>query len=476
MKSFMRMMGIFSLLLVVTLSPVLTAAAQNGQGVNCRGLSEEDCQILLDSADKMTGLQSISVSSWSADMTVVAPEESVTLSGSGSARAMLPPSVVAMMSDMPAVGTGDVAALQALLSQFNSTMIQQMISEALLQFVLTDFTLDSPEESMSLTNASLVLKDGVFYLQAPSPNGSSAWFGQPIELSATDLEELDSALAEMQTNLSSEDFAQSLEIQPELMQFQQDLMAVVNEHITTVRGADEALNGQSMAAFTTTFDLAGLLADPALVDVIIQFADAQAAQTGESMDLTSGQLTLVFTMLQMVLGDSQIFTFQQWVGLDDLYLHKVQLDISVDADLSTFEADAGSVSFALSLSAEMDEFNAVTPESVEVPAEYHSMDASFLFGTAADLEATIEQGQTVSADLPGGEQLLYGIILPAGQDITFTLESDDGVYPQVYGPDGFQVDVNDVADPPSTFTFTTEQDGMYMIQINGWGSFDLTVQ
>jgi hypothetical protein len=474
MKSFMRMMGIFSLLLVVTLSPMLTAAAQDG--LNCRGLSEEDCQLLLDSADKMTGLQSISVSSWSANMTVVAPEESMTLSGSGSARAMLPPSVVAMMSDMPAVGTGDVAALQALLSQFNSTMIQQMISEALLQFVLTDFTLDSPEESMSINNVSVVLKDGVFYLQAPSPNGSSAWFGQPIEITSTDLAELDSALAEMQTSLSSEDFAQSLEIQPELMQLQQDLMAVVNEHITTVRGADETLNGQSMAAFTTTFDLAGLLADPALVDVIIQFADVQAAQTGESMELTSGQLTLVFTMIQMVLGDSQLFTFQQWVGLDDLYLHKVQLDISVDADLSTFEADAGSVSFALSLSAEMDEFNAVTPESVEVPTEYHSMEESFLFGTSAELEATIEPGLTVNGDLNNADQLVYGIILPAGQDVTFTLESDDWAYPQVYGPDGFQVDLNDVADPPSTFTFTTEQDGMYMIQVAGYGSFDLTVQ
>jgi hypothetical protein len=443
-------------------------AQQGGSGALCNGLSEADCRLLTDSTAAMQNPHSWTMPAWSFNLDMVSGEESVKLAANGSGTLVLPQVLMALASDMPQ--TGGVPSLA--------------LAELGLYVVVDHFSLQAPGEDLTSASVAVLFKDSVLYIQLESPNGATAWFGDQAELSATDLQDLQTTLDEVIMQLQSEDTQSMLAQISELSGVQTQITALANKYVTTTRGADQTLSGQAMAVFTTSFDLVGFLKDPELAPLLLDYlqnpAMAQISPDLNTTDLTATQIEFVLMTVGLLLKEPAI-TAEQWVGLDDHYLHKAGGNLALSIDPSLFGEEAAKYNIGLNASAavELEDIDTASLADVAPPTDYRSLDdtSEFLIGSPAMVEAQLQPGQTFSGSFAdSNRQDIFGLALQAGQSVQIEITTQGYPYLDVYGPDGFWLDdYNPWVDQPVDLTADTG--GEYLLKVTGSDTtYDLIVR
>lgn len=476
MKVVMRILMVGMLLM----SGSAVALAQTDMTVYCNGLSDEDCQLLQDAAAAMQQLESVRVPAWSMNFDMDIPEEPAQFSIRGSGVFVVPPAAVALMSDLPPVNSPDY--FTAVLEQMNAAWLEQLLSDMLMQLVVDEIVV-VPAEDLEATSFEMIIKDDTFYMHTLSPTGADMWFGQPVEFNPADSEELDATFDELRASLAGADMSEAMEMMEGMTAIQEQMTELATQYVTTARGADQTVDDQTVAVFTTSFDLAGFLAAPELPGLIMEFLQSPAfaeMQDADTEEINETQIQFLLSTAKMVVAESSITT-EQWVGVDNKFMYKVQADVNVQLDLALFGAEAGadSASFVVGYAVEMADHNGVDPASVEVPPSFQSMDAAtdFFAGTPDMIEGELELDAPVSNTFDAeDDQDVYQLSLAAGDVVELTLESDETIYMELYGPDGFQVaEFDPYTDAP--LSYTAEEAGAYLVVLEGYwdAAYTLTV-
>jgi len=478
-----RFLTVLVVALALIAGPVLSAFAQDANPV-CQGLSAADCELLRSAMKAQQRLTSISVPAWSINLYLTAEQESVFFEAHGSAAASLPAELAALRDAFLDIEMVTPDTLRAFLGQIDSATVQTILNNLLLSLVVDGFELETPEESIAGSGA-LLFKDSAIYLNLPAPSAENTWFGEPLEITETDLAELDVALAQLRAALLDEEMDEAFDAAGALLTMQQDIAALVQQHITTTRLPDDALGGQPVAVFTTTFNLKDLLADPSLAPTLMMLLKNLAEQNPDmtEMELNQPQLQLALVALDLMLTEGA-FTSSQWVGLDDGHLHRVTFDGTLNLDLSLFnneneDVPVGPVIFSVSLAADFEDFDAVTPDQIISPATFYPTDEidNFLVGTPNQIESVVAVGDVINRTMPfDGDTHIFALPLEAGESIILTLESESFPYLSVYNPDAFLVDtLSTYSGEP--LSFTADSAGVHFITVEGYSklSYRLTI-
>lgn len=492
MKLFTR---IIVLLLIVLLGagPVPAAIAQDGGGAvpNCNGLSDADCEIIQASMAAMQTIRSFSVPAWNLTFDVQAGAESMAFAANGTGAAILPPSIAAWMSDLPPItGATNLGPVIAVLETLDAALIEQALAEIGLYLAVDGAMISLPGETAS-GGAEILLKDNGLYMRFESPTGAEAWFGDTFDLTESDLTNLNESLDEMIAALQADDVQQALAQLSEFSGTMTELQALVSQYVVTTRGPDVELVGQpagtELMHFTTTFDLPGLINDPALAGLVYQVLQNPAlgeldVDLQDLENVNETQVQFVLMTVGMLLGDTTLL-MDQVISPDDLHVVHFGYVFEFDVDLSLFgsEADFDRVAITVTFDADLADFNSASLDDVAIPSSYHDLDEteSFLVGSPEMIDSELQVGQTYSAAFKGDgdDRHIYALALEAGDTIQFELESDDYPYLALYGPDGFEVASFDTY-YDDVMAFTAEAAGQYLVVVEAsWSmNYDLTIR
>src|SRR5690606_9908152 len=125
------------------------------------------------------------------------------------------------------------------------------------------------------------------------------------------------------------------------------------------------------------------------------------------------------------------------------------------------------------------DFNAVTPDMVEVPDDYLPLEQidEFLPGGPSQIVDELAPGETISATSAESGDQIYALALEAGDAVTLALDSDAFLSLEVYGPDGFRVDAAGDGQGDA-LTFTAGEAGTYLVVVNSYwaADYDLSVE
>lgn len=482
MKWIVRFVSLFTLVVVLAISPVLTAVAQDGGPSTCNGLNTSDCQLLKDSSAAMAGVTSFTMPAWNISAELLAGEESASFEASGSGAVAIPAGLVALLSDLPpAMGSTDLGPFISLLERLDAPMVEEILGDLMLHMNIEHAALDTPEESMS-GGLNILFDDMGLYLQAQSPTGAEAWFGQTLKLTPTDLAELQAGLAEMQAELQNEDLLSGLEDLSGLEEYQVALAELANRYVTSVRGTDVTVHGQSAAAITTSFDAKALLNDPELAALLVDLLNDPALADADMGDMSGvGQTEVQFLLMTVGLLLQQAdVSVTQWIGLSDSYLYGFAVNIAFELELGLFDTgeELESIAASLDFSVEMDNFNAIPADYITPPTDFYGLDGldDFYMGSPDQVIANLRADQPVTGSFSyeGPSEHIYGLVMPAGDTVEIVLESDDYPYLTVYGPDGFQLTDFDLY-YDDTLTFTAQAEGMHLVVVEAYWDLDYTL-
>lgn len=480
---------LISIVLIVALAATsLPALAQGDQPpVNCNGLNDADCQVLIESVAAMQGVRSATMPEWAIDLTVSTDEETQAVYLAGSAALTIPPDLLALAVAWGGLGqTFDAAAFSAALEQIDAAAIPAMLAGLGFYLVLDEVRLPQPGQSLA-GPIEILFKDMGLYMHAPSPTGADAWFGEKLTLTPTDLSELETGLQEALAQLQSEETQQMLAQLSELTGPAQRLQALMSKHISTARGADTVYDGQTMLTFTTTFDLEGFLADPDLPTLLLALLKNPAlaaldVETEDLQTLDEAQLQFVLMTVSLLIADAHL-GMEQWIGAQDRYVHRLELDLQLDLNLAMLgeEGETQQASVQGSVYALLDDINATTLDAISVPSTYHPLDDSdnYLVGTPAQIKAPLALGQVVSGTFVNvGDEVrdIYSLALEAGDTVQIALVSEDYPYLSIYGPDGFLLGDYDTY-REQTVTFTAQETGVHLFVVYAYWdmAYELTV-
>lgn len=354
---------IVTLLLALVLVLMLVPAVSAQGDPSCLGLSADDCTILQTATANSENITSFNISY----------KFNFGLTG----LSMLAPgtSDIVLTSD----GGGPFAMDMAMMTPDNPFAGLQLAMD--MNGSLNDGT---SEQSGSF---SFMIVDGNFYMQDPT---SGQWAGVNL------MELVNSGVLEQA----------GLPITPEMLMGgmagaeagSTDPMAALSMlglgdmdpnslmnipgFITNARLADESMMGQTMYPFTTTIDMAPLFASPEFNQIL-----SGVLETAGSSDPSMAQ---VGPMVAMLLQNSQLtISTGQWIGADDMFVHRFTLDINAVIDLSALMGGAGSTSntaqlppinFNMSLDVSLNDINA--PVSVVAPEGAEIIPASTFMGGA----------------------------------------------------------------------------------------------
>jgi hypothetical protein len=473
-------------LIVGLVMPVF--AQDGGETVNCNGLSDADCQILIDATAASNTMTSFAIPSMSGDLNLTVGEESVVGRVRGSAALVLPETLMGMMTGLQEMqSTGMMTDMQPIIdfySQFTGETLMQMLAELGLHVTLDELVVEVPGETPIAVSLEVIFKDMGLYVRVPSPVEREQWFGEDLELSESDLAEIDAMFEELVTQLESEEMQQMMAQMSEMEGVAQDFNNLVSSYVTTTRGDDADMMGQSMAVFTTEFDLQGLLADPELGTLIMDLLEnpALAAMTEEmeGLEINETQIQFALMTVGLLLKDFSLST-TQYVGLDDSFVHRVEFDMALDVDLSLLgDPDVPGAVGDLHFEADISDINSTTMDDVELPTDFRSLDdtGDFLVGSPSMIKEQLALGETYSGSFAGDDtQHVFSLSLASGQTVDIEIESDDYPYVNVYGPDGFLIDEMDTY-YEQALTLEAEEEGVYLIEVEAYWDmdYDLTVR
>jgi len=463
---------------------VPTFAQEEGQPmVNCNGLSEADCQLLIDSAKASGTITSFTIPAMQGAFMLNAGEETLNAKVSGSAAMVMPLSLIAMASDMQGMqNLTDVQPIIDFYAQFTGEKLLDILAEMGLYAKLDELVVNVPGETPIAVSLEVIFKDMGIYLRVPSPTERDQWFGQALEVKPEDLAELDTLFEELTTQLESEEMQAGLAQISELEGVMNDFTALVNSYVVTTRGEDVAMMDQTMAVFTTTFDATKMIADPELPALLMGILENPALADLE-MDpesVNEAQIQFLLMTAGMILKDVSVSS-TQYIGLDDLFVHRVEVDAVLDVDLALMnDPSVPGLSGSAHFEADITDINSTTMDAFEVPTEYRSMDDAdnFLVGSPSMIEGELTLGETFSGSFDSSDnQDVFALSLAAGQTVQIEIESDDYPYVDIYGPDGFKLAEMDTYFDQAV-ELTADEAGIYLVKVTAFWDvdYDLTIR
>lgn len=350
---------LIAILAVLMLSLGGAALAQDDTMDFCGGLSEADCALYNGSAAAMAEVTSATFS-FAFDLSIADTGEgdgTITLTGGGAyALGDLDASVMDALNNPNASPEEALAALGGALTAFDGDLSLSVGLPA------------DPSIPFSSIDLNLLLVDGVGYLDFAGLGtllgGPEVleMLGLPTEWAGLDLVDTVEQLGALGGDALDMDSMGGAMSEDDAMA----MVSAVEPYITITRLDDEG----GMAVFETDIDLAGLLADENLMDVI----QAQAALTGTPLsDEDLAQAAMLFEML----GDGFDFSLTQKIDLATNYSTSLAFNFLLDASAL---GETGTISMTGSF--DFADFNAApaitAPEGAPVAT---FMDVIMLLGT-----------------------------------------------------------------------------------------------
>ncbi|NDJ74891.1 MAG: hypothetical protein GYB65_01415, partial [Chloroflexi bacterium] len=286
----------------------------------CNGLDDADCELLLDATAQMDTVSSMTLPAWSIDARLDTEDGTLVFRAAGTGAAIVPVDV-----NPTNPFTGQVLVLDITEASIGDGVTEQIGSG---QLIITD----------SMT---------YFFFDDQWYGGETAE-GQPSAMNMPLLATGD------------------------LASLGYDFSGVT----LTTRGADTEYMGQPVATFTTDVDFVALvstaLASPAFSSLL---EGATAGSDGGTV--SAEEVALLSLLLTPLLQGSDIGT-EQWVGLDDGYIHAIVIDVTLNFDLSIFDPSTPPITGTFNFASEIGGFN--EPVEYEVPTEYEPLENLDLFG------------------------------------------------------------------------------------------------
>ena len=306
------------LVVVLSLGMALPAFAQ-GDDLLCNGLDEADCALLMKAQAASEDLQVFSMPYWHINFNFETEDEAVAFDSFGS---------------------GAIA------------LTEDMSDPVTVHLDIEDAMIDTSTETES-GSAEFLLLDEMFYIRL-----DDVWYGGPMDMmdmetgDMGDMEDMEDMFGDMFEGMDIDDPFSMIEFA---------------DTVLTTRLADDELHGQDMAVFETEIGI------PELVAALLTspLTGAFLGEGGFEADgIEPEDVEMLSLMIAPMLGETSL-TMQQWVGLDDNMLHKVNVDMVLDLNLRLLAPEIGELAGEMSLSVEMDDFG-VMPE-LTAPEEYEPL-------------------------------------------------------------------------------------------------------
>ncbi len=394
---FRKLFLVLVIALLLASIPGAAFAQEDAPFVICGDLSDEDCELLVESHLAMNTLTSYSTE-FDLDMALAdAPTLPSDLGFGFSADGVfhVDPEWQADMVGLQTTPPEELAANPEMFAELLAEMYFAIsfdmafdldLSEDLAQILSMQAGVPFPE-SLALP---MRLTEGYFYLNVddlaraiPEAEGISGWLG--IDLGTLMSESMQQAMAQMeQGDMATNPAMAGLG----MMGIQQnaELQQVINDNTKVERLDDAEIDGVEVAQFRTTFDLAGFLSSPVVLGMFMEQMKAQMEadpNMAREMPLTEEDMEMVTSMapmmLPMLLGGFEAETLTS-IGLEDKYVYatetNVHWDLSTIANMAAAMNQGGGARsrpgksmpmFTLDMSATMGDFNDA-PE-VEAPED-----------------------------------------------------------------------------------------------------------
>ena len=152
--------------------------------------------------------------------------------------------------------------------------------------------------------------------------------------------------------------------------------------ITTTRNADVQEMGMNMASFSTSVDITQLLVALLSSPMLGTLLGSSGADMGLG-ELSPQDLQMMGMIFQPMLAGTTI-DLQELIGVDDMYLHQLVLDVNLNIDLGMFGSEgAAPITGAVHIDVSLDQVNEMF--DVTAPESYKSMDELNIDGGGLDL-------------------------------------------------------------------------------------------
>jgi len=332
-----------SLLLValLLLASFSTALAQDG--VYCGDLSADDCAILQSAQEAM-----MSVMSYKSDATYAATvsglpgvsDAAVTVNVAGafdwSEDAMMVAGMLAGQTQeeiMAALGENP----EALVDLVNGLNTDVVFSYEMNQELADELGAQLGAALPSSASVPVIITEGNLYWDASAFAAWGAyegWVGMPLGEVLSQLAAAGAFDPAMMEQMASDPTTAAAMVVPAM------LLApdAFSEFVTLARDADVEVDGQTAAVFTTSLDIAGLLASPMFSELVSQLVASGAIEGVSSADVE--QLLPMLPMVAPMLG----LTVEgaQTIGLEDFMVYNTMSEIVWDlAGLGQLAAMSG---------------------------------------------------------------------------------------------------------------------------------------
>jgi len=301
---------VFVLAFVLILSLVPVVGAQSGE---CYGLSDADCQLMLDAEANSANMNAFNFS-FDLDLSVDA-------------------SAIGAMT-----GEADAAAKVAVKAAGTGAFMMADSADPMSSFALKMDMAGSANDGTGdqSFDFSFVIKDGMIYIMDPD---SGQWMGMSMEdaMAMSDLPIDPSAMLSGGADPSA------------LLGGMGGDMGLgdmdMAQFVTQQRLGDESMMGQTMYPFQTTVDLAAMLNAPEVQQAI---TDAMTMASGMGGEGGGSEAAMIGMILPMILQNSSAtIDVTEWIGADDMFMHKLALDVNASIDLSVLLSMGGDSSMAM---------------------------------------------------------------------------------------------------------------------------------
>jgi hypothetical protein len=283
----------FILLLLVLVLGISVVGAQEST-VFCGDLSADDCDLLVKSNEAMSALQTVAFDF----------DGSFAMGGFEISPGM----------DSVEIGANGNGALNTDFASLDDFQAQLSLH--------ADVPSELLGEGMPALDLDLIMVDGILYLDAGpmmGMQGMSMWMGLDL-----------AALLEQYAGMSLDDLT-NMEGMMGGMDFSGLEGMDQGEYATITRLGDEQVMGQTVAVFETTLDFSGMFSSESFRAIYGEIMAATLAMQGMDMDTMGMDMDTFMDMLGTMFDDME-FSTQEWVGLDDFYMHhgSIYMDMSLD--------------------------------------------------------------------------------------------------------------------------------------------------
>ena len=223
----------------------------------------------------------------------------------------------------------------------------------LLHLALTDISME-PVDPTVPSELEVLVNDTMGFI-----NYKGEWYGQ--ELSDKDKADLQDALGQITGAMAMGGGDMGMG----------DMGIDLTGVITTTRNADVQEMGMNMASFSTSVDITQLLVAVLSSPILGTLLGSGSADMGLG-ELSPQDLQMMGMIFQPMLTGTTV-DLQEWIGVDDMYLHKLVLDVNIHVDLGMFGSEgAAPITGAVHIDVSLDQINETF--DIAAPESYKSMD------------------------------------------------------------------------------------------------------